>query len=368
MTLRRHDDSDADRPGSGPAGDAGADRRAARLPALRAALDAAGIDPGTPELMPDTGLAHDHVRLAGTGWIARLPKQSQMQLGAADNLAYQAACFERASRSGHAPRLHAVLPPSDALPRGGLIVEEIAGRPARLPGDLPAIMEALAAIHALPMPALRAPLLDPTDPLADLVAEIDAQAEHLPAAKPETRAIVTRHIAALRELAGQGARPPKRLISFDAHPGNFVITPEGRAVLVDLEKARYSAPPLDLAHATLYTSTTWDVASHAVLSPEETARACAHWLDHLPASDRAALRPWILPMRRAMWLWSMTWCAKWRVLSDTSARNAQDGEDWASENSEAALIAHVRGRVDHYLDPETAAHIDAEFGLLAELM
>jgi thiamine kinase-like enzyme len=364
MALSR----DVERAATASAGRACHDRRAGRLSVLVAALEVAGIDPGRPELMPDTGLAHDHVRLAGTGWIARLPKQSQMQLGAADNLAYQAACFERASLSGHAPRLHAVLPPSDALPRGALIVEEIAGRPARLPEDLPAIMAALAAIHALPVPARRAPLLDPDDPLADLVAEIDAQAEHLPAAHPDTRAIIARHIDALRDLAGAAARPPQRLISFDAHPGNFLITPEGRAVLVDLEKARYSSPALDLAHATLYTSTTWDVASHAVLSPEETAAACLEWCDHLPAADRAALRPWILPMRRAMWLWSMTWCAKWRVLSGAAAQDGRDGEDWASENSEAALIAHVRGRVDHYLDPATASRIDRDFGRLAELM
>jgi hypothetical protein len=26
-------------------------------------------------------------------------------------------------------------------------------------------------------------------------------------------------------------------------------------------------------------------------------------------------RPWHGPLRRAMWLWSLTWCAKWRVLS-----------------------------------------------------
>ena len=348
----------------------GGNRRAALMRALVAALGEAGIAPGTPALLPDTGLAHDHIRLGGTGWIARLPKQSQMQLGAAENLAYQAACFERASLSGHAPRLSAVLLPSDHLPRGGLIVEEIEGRPARLPEDLPAIMAALAAIHALPVPEApaRPPLLDPADPLADLAEEIDAQAEHLPAAHPDTRAIIERHIAALRDLAASEARPPKRLISFDAHPGNFLITPSGHAVLVDLEKARYSAPPLDLAHATLYTSTTWDVASHAVLTPHEVARACTEWLAHLPGDERAALRPWIVPMRRAMWLWSMTWCAKWRVLSEAQAKAGTSGEDWAADNSEAALVAHVKGRVDHYLDPETAAHIDMEFGLLADLL
>jgi thiamine kinase-like enzyme len=350
--------------------EAAPDRRAALIPALMKALKAADQAPGLPELMPDTGLAHDHIRLGGTRRIARLPKQSQMQLGAAENLAYQAACFTRASASGHAPQLHVVLPPSDALPRGGLIVEEIEGRAARLPEDLPAIMAALAAIHALPVPeaGARLPLLDPADPLADLLAEIETQAAYLHAAHPDTRAIIETHIAALRDLAASAARPPKRLISFDAHPGNFLIRADGRAVLVDLEKARYSAPPLDLAHATLYTSTTWDVASHAVLEPQEVARACHHWLDHLPEADRAALRPWIVPLRRAMWLWSMTWCAKWRVLSGAEAKAGHDGEDWAADNSEAALIAHVRGRVDHYLDPDTAARLDSEFGLMADIL
>jgi thiamine kinase-like enzyme len=332
------------------------------------ALAAAGQDPGLPELMPDTGLAHDHVRLRGTGRIARLPKQSQMRLGAAENLAYQAACFTRASASGHAPRLSAVLPPSLGLPRGGLIVEEIEGRPARLPGDLPAIMAALAAIHALPVPERRAPLLDPADPLADLLEEIGAQASYLPATNPTTSAMIETHIADLRALAARAARPPRRLISFDAHPGNFLITPEGRAVLVDLEKARYSAPPLDLAHATLYTSTTWDMASCAVLEPDEVAGACRHWLACLPETERAVLAPWILPMRRAMWLWSMTWCAKWRALSGRDAQTGGDGEDWAADKSEAALIAHVRNRVDHYLDPETAAAMDEDFARLADLL
>jgi len=347
-------------------------RRLALIPALQEALAVAGIDAGTPELMPDTGLAHDHLRLPGTGRIARLPKQSQMNLAAAENLAYQAACFTRASASGHAPRLHAVLPPSAGLPRGGLVVDEIEGRVATLPDDLPAIMSALAAIHALEVPdrAARAPLLDPADPLAGLLDEIAAQADHLDAAgvADRTRAILAENIALLRDLAADDARPPKRLISFDAHPGNFLIDGSGRAILVDLEKARYSAPPLDLAHATLYTSTTWDISTHAVLDPLETAAACRHWLSCLPAAERDAQRPWILPMRRAMWLWSMTWCAKWRVLSGQAAETTHSGEDWAGDNSEAALVAHVADRVDHYLDPETATRINSEFTRIDDLI
>ncbi|MDR9393723.1 MAG: hypothetical protein RI571_05280 [Roseovarius sp.] len=345
-------------------------RRDALIPALRQALEETELSGITPTLMPDKGLAHDHLTLPGTGWIARIPKQSQMNLSAEENLAYQTACFDRASQSGHAPRLHSVLPPSVALPRGGLIVEKISGRAASLPGDLPAIMDALAAIHRLPLPDedAREPLLTPSDPLKGLLDEIAAQSGFVTPAgvHDTTRQILEKNIARLKTLAEREERPPRSLISFDAHPGNFLIDATGHAFLVDLEKARYSAAPLDLAHATLYTSTTWDTHTQAVLSAAETAGACLRWLDRLPETGRENQLAWILPLRRAMWLWSMTWCAKWRVLSDRDPASATGGEDWAAQNSEIALIKHVRGRVDHYLEPGTAAHVDAEFDELAD--
>ena len=69
-----------------------------------------------------------------------------------------------------------------------------------------------------------------------------------------------------------------------------------------------------------------------------------------------ALSPYLMPMRRLMWLWSITWCAKWRVESAKQIRAAkhqvQDTEDWSAENTSARLIDHVRGRVDLYLSPE----------------
>lgn len=318
------------------------------------------------EPLPDTGLAHDHVRL-GDGWLARVPKQSQMRLAAADNLAYQAACFARASASGHAPRLRSVLQPSASLPRGALIVEEIVGRPARLPDDLPAIATALARIHALPLPlpAGRPPLLDAADPLADLAAEIDAQAAYLDAAglPPDALAAIRAERSALTTAAAQ---PPRRLISFDAHPGNFVVRRDKTAVLVDLEKARYSLPPLDLAHATLYTSTTWDVATYAELDVAQVAAFHEAWVAAL-GPDAEAYRAWLLPLRRAMWLWSVTWCAKWRVLSSEAARAGADGEDWSAARSDAALVDHVRGRVDDYLSAATVQRVRDELRELGGL-
>lgn len=353
----------------GPNPPRGADgRRSGVVAALRAALQAQGHPWAGVALEPlvDAGLAHDHVRLVGTGVLARLPKQSQMGWSADDNLAYQRACFERAAPGGHVPALHGVLPPSAALPRGGLLVEEIAGRPARLPDDLPAIARALAALHALalPAPAHRPPLRDAPDPLRDLHDEIAAQwalgsrAERS-ALAPETVQALDRGLQGLRALCDAPPRPARRLIAFDAHPGNFVLRPDGRAVLVDLEKARYGPPGLDLAHATLYTSTTWDRASRAVLTTAEAAAFHRDWEAAVGPACAAEARPWHGPLRHAMWLWSLSWCAKWCALSDRRPASGADGEDWSADRSDADLVGHVAERVNHYLHPDTVTRVMA---------
>ena len=329
---------------------------------LRSALTAAHHPgAGLPlEPLPDKGLAHDHIRLVGGGLLARIPKQSQMGLDPAHNLAYQRACFERAAAGGHTPVLHATLPPSEHLPRGALLVAEIVGRPARLPGDLAAIARALASLHVLSLPdaSARPPLLDVPDPLLALCHEITAQASHLPQARvaPEVARAVADGLVQLQALCALPQRPARRFIAFDGHPGNFIVRADGRAVLVDLEKCRYSHPGLDLAHATLYTSTTWDLESHAVLNAGEVAAFYRAWASAMgPAAEGAAA--WHGPLRRAMWLWSVTWCAKWRVLSGHAPDHHASGEDWSASRSAATLVHHVRDRVDHYLSPVVVAQL-----------
>jgi hypothetical protein len=340
--------------------------------ALRAALRAQG-QPGLAatalEALPDKGLAHVHLRLTGTGLLARLPKQSQLGLGAADHLAYEAACFARAQPGGHTPRLHATVAPTPALPLGALLVDEIVGRPAQLPRDLGALVDALASLHALPLPPAhaRTPLRDAPDPLIALRDEIDTQAAHLDAAGLDgvARARIDAERRAFDALCAGPARPRRTLIAFDGHPGNFIVDDAGRAWLVDLEKARYGFPALDLAHATLYTSTTWDVASHAVLGTDDLLAACERWAARVQAG--ADERRWIVPLRRAMWLWSVTWCAKWRALSAQAPHGGDaGGEDWSSALSDDALIAHVRERVDHYLSREIVERVCDEADALAQ--
>ncbi len=318
--------------------------------------------------LADKGLAHDHVRITGSGLLARIPKQSQMGLNPADNLAYQAACFERAAAGGHAPRLSGVLAPSAVLPRGALLVQEITGRTAVLPADLPAIVQALAALHALalPSPQARRPLLDDGDALAALYEELAGQAQYLAAAAvPASVAqAVTQELQRLNALCAADDRPPRHLIAFDGHPGNFIVKDSGRAVLVDLEKCRYSYPALDIAHATLYTSTTWDIETRAELTPGQVRGAYATWADAVGPRVAGPAQAWHVPLRRAMWLWSVTWCAKWRVLSAADAPADDLGEDWSAGHSDAALVAHVRNRVDHYLSAEVVARMREEFDML----
>ncbi|WP_227369976.1 phosphotransferase family protein [Halomonas sp. M20] len=345
-----------------------------RLANLHRALQAAGLDVSELGQMADTGLAHEHVwlyRRNGADWVARVPKQSQMRLAPQANLDYQACCFARASQGGHTPALHAVLPPSDALPRGGLVVSAIDGRTAQLPRDLPAIARALASLHrlSLPHPAARTPLLAPHSPWPALIEEIRDQASYLAQAdiSADTHSQIFEEFEHLEAWLAESQPSSTALISFDAHPGNFLIQDDGHAVLVDLEKCRYGLPGLDLAHATLYTSTTWDIATHAELSVEEVHGFYRHWATAMGDDDRHRDQDTMLQCRRAMWLWSVTWCAKWRVENHHSHDATAGGEDWSTELSDPALIAHVRDRVNHYLSPRIVARVCTELQYLQRL-
>ena len=319
--------------------------------------------------LPDKGLAHDHFRFGGSGYLLRVPKQSQRGYAASANLAYQAACFERVSASGHGPRLHSLIEPNDDLPLGALLVDFIEGRPPKLPDDLPALATAMAAIHALPLPSAdqRAPLEDHADPLAGAMEEVMAQAAYLDAAglEPQARALLEEEMAWAADFRKQtaGATQPVTLVLTDTHPGNFLIQEDGKAVIVDLEKALYGSPGIDLAHATVYSSTTWDLETSAPLSLEDVATFYRGYLADLPAETASALKPWLIPMRRVLQLRALTWCALWRVENQKAAKEdlSSDSRDWSAQKSDPALIAHVKERVDHYLSPRAIVRMTDEW-------
>ncbi len=347
-------------------------------PDLEALAAAVAALPGYAEItradlspMAVKGLAHDHLAIRGREQILRVPKQSQFALSAADNLAYQAACFARVAASGHSPRLYGVIDPAPRVPMGALVVAHIHGRPPRLPNDLPALAEAMAAIHSLPLPttAARPPLADHTDPVGGAMAEIGAQARLLDEAAldPAARAEIDDELAWARDFQRQASArsQPVSLVLTDTHPGNFLIETTGRAVIVDLEKALYGSPATDLAHATIYSSTTWDPDTWADLNPAQVAGFYRDYLSRAAPALAEALRPWLIPLRRITLLRAITWCAKWQVLHGRAGtrgkENADSTEDWSAENSDPVLIAHVAGRVAEYLTPATLRHMRAEW-------
>jgi len=353
----------------------------ANLDALAAALSAlpgyAGTTTADLAVLNVKGLAHDHISVRGRAVLLRVPKQSQFALSAADNLTYQAACFTRVSAAGHAPRLHGVIRPQARIAMGALLVERIDGRPPRLPADLPALAEAMAKVHALPVPPAtsRPPLADHQDPVGGALREIEAQAEFLDAAElePAARAEIEDELAWARGFGEEsaGRAQPVTLVLTDTHPGNFLIETAGagagagRAVIVDLEKALYGSPGTDLAHATIYSSTTWDPDTWAELGLEEVAAFYRDYLELAGGALAARLKPWLVPLRRITMLRAITWCVKWRVLHRRerldAKHEAQSTEDWSAENTDPATIAHVADRVADYLGAATLGRMRAEW-------
>ncbi len=342
-----------------------------RLEALRLALwqalQGSGLDGlatlplSALEVLHDQGLAHDHIRLGDTELLARLPKQSQWQHSPADNLAYQAHCFRACVLSGATPKLQAVLPVSAALPYGALLVDFIAGRRARLPDDLPAIARCLARLHASPLGAEATALQDQCDLLAANRAELDRQMAYLdryPLAD-EARALLLALRSDLDACMPHSEPKPRHIIANDTHPGNYILR-DGQAVLVDLEKAALGNPGIDLAHASAYTSTTWEPQGAARLDLGQVRAFYAHYLALVAPEQAECIRPWLLPARRLLYMRALSWCLMWLCELD----NQRSG--WSQKRSQSSVVAHFRGRAQHFLQPETLAWIDSELQGLEE--
>jgi hypothetical protein len=338
-----------------------------QLPAPDAIAALLARHPATADLLPrwraedvvamrEKGVAHAHYHLPALGLVLRIPRLSQWALAPEDNLAYQAACFRRAAPSGATPRLHAMLPVNAALPRGALLVEAIAGRPPRLPDEMKALAEALARLHALPLPAAdeRKPLVDHAlpGPITGTLAVIERQVPALddPGLPAATRDILLAELEWARRWAAETAiaDQPIRLVGTDTHPGNFIVRSDGSAVLVDLEKALYGSPAIDLAHCSLPTSTSWDLDVQAILSRAEIVAFYRHYLARIDPALAARLRPLLAPSRRLTWLRTMMWCARWRVAAATSP-------EWSQDRVDPILLAHIRSRVTAFFAPEFVA-------------
>ncbi len=325
-----------------------AEALAAELRRLPSASETAGH---ALSILTTKGISHDHWRIGDSGLVLRVPRMSQWGLDAQAQLAYEAAAFERASASGHCPRLLDTVPVCETLPRGALIVDLIDGRPPRLPDDMAAIADAFVAIHRLPVPppAARAPLQTHSAPIAATLRVIEEQAAFLPDAKlsEDARAAIADELAWARDFATQGEPDIALcLVGTDTHPGNFLIDRAGKAWFVDLEKALYGVPPIDLAHATLAVATGWDPDSAARLDAGEVGAFYCRYLDQVGSARAAELSPWLIPLRRLTWLRTMTWFARWQAAW-------QGGNHPASRD--AAMTEHIARHIAACFEAEAIA-------------
>ena len=319
--------------------------------ALSALPDWRGIDADMLEPLPEKGLAHRHWRIAGRRLLVRVPRAPDADAA----LLRQATCFKRLGPCARAPRLHGVIDPSTDLPGGALIVDEVSGRPPRLPAELSLIAETLAAIHALPLPAPaeRAPLPSPANAFVATLKTVERNRPFLEraGAEPDAMRQIEDEIAWARRFAADTAdvNPTScTLVVTDAHPGNFLVTAMGHAMFVDLEKGAYGAPAIDVAHATLRPSTLWDPDCGTVLSHPEIERFVRAYFTAIGPSMQQAIRPSLLPMRRLTWLRTTLAFARFRV-ERTAAPLAP------------AAAAHAETVIADALSPATIAEVRREW-------
>jgi len=316
------------------------------------------------EPLPAVGTAHGHVRLPG-GLIARVAYAYEGDAGAAARLETQAAAFRLLARSKCTPALQGIVPPRPGLPGGALIVDRIDGQVPTLLRDLGAIAATLAAIHSMKKPPAASPIPRQKNPFLETLELIEQNARRfLDEAVPESgaRAEIAEELSLMRGMAPAFTRrrQPLTIALADTHPGNFIVTPDGTAWFVDLEKVHVGSPAIDLAHATLPTSTLWHPEVGRSLTPGQVAGFYAHYLARIGKVRAAALEPWLMPMRRLTWLRTTLFMARWRVQT-RGARDPGDPSQWSDAGLEPRMKAHVDARIDQCFSRDMIGQIRSEW-------
>jgi aminoglycoside phosphotransferase len=336
----------------------------ALLAALRARPAFASLEADDVEPLPATGTAHGHVRLPG-GLLARVAYAYEGDPTAAARLEAQAAAFRHLAPAARTPQLREAIEPHPGLPGGALIVDFIEGHAPRLPVQLAAMADTLARIHALPPPSEGSPIPCLGNPFLETLEGIEQNAlRFLDKAVPDpgARAEIAEELRLMRGMALALAKREQPLVVAlaDTHPGNFIVDRAGIAWFVDLEKVHVGSAAIDLAHATLATSTLWHPDVGSVLSRAEMQGFYDLYLEKIGPQRAAALKPWLVPMRRLTWLRTTLFMARWRVQT-RSPRDPADPTQWSDAGLEAAMKAHIDRRIDQCFERDMIRSIRAEW-------
>jgi Ser/Thr protein kinase RdoA (MazF antagonist) len=316
------------------------------------------------EALPATGTAHGHVRLRD-GRLARVAYAHEGDASAAGRLHAQAAAFRHLEPAGRTPRLHEVIEPQPGLPGGALIVDYIEGRAPRLPDELELMADTLARIHALPLPPASSSIPRQSNPFLETLEAIELNATRFvdkAVADPAARAEIVEEMQAMRRIAPALGRQvqPLTVALADTHPGNFIVDRAGIAWFVDLEKVHVGSAAIDLAHATLPTSTLWHPDVGTRLSRGEVQGFYESYLSRIERPKAEALRPWLIPMRRLTWLRTTVFMARWRVET-RAPRDPSNTTQWSDAGLDPKMKRHIDARIDECFTRETIRAIRNEW-------
>ena len=316
------------------------------------------------QALPATGTAHGHVRLRD-GRLARVAYAYENDPTAAARLHVQAEAFRTLEPAGCTPRLHEVVEPQAGLPGGALIVDFIDGRAPHLPGQLDAMAETLARIHSLPLPPAGAPMPRQKNPFLETLEGVELNAmRFLDKAVPESgaRAEIAEELRLMRGVAlafGKRTQPLTVALA-DTHPGNFIVDRAGIAWFVDLEKVHVGSAAIDLAHATLPTSTLWHPDVGKLLTAGEVQGFHESYLARIGKKKAASLMPWLTPMRRLTWLRTILFMARWRAET-RAPRDSANTTQWSDSGLDPKMKRHIDARVDQCFEREMIRRIRAEW-------
>jgi aminoglycoside phosphotransferase (APT) family kinase protein len=284
---------------------------------------------------------------------------------AAVRLHVQAEAFRFLQPAGRTPHLHEIVEPQEGLPGGALIVDFIDGRAPHLPGQLAAMAETLAKVHSLPLPPASAPMPRQKNPFLETLEGVELNAmRFLDKAVPDSgaRAEIAEELRLMRGVAlafGKRAQPLTVALA-DTHPGNFIVDRAGIAWFVDLEKVHVGSPAIDLAHATLPTSTLWHPDVGTLLTAAEVQGFHESYLARIGKKKAAALMPWLMPMRRLTWLRTTLFMARWRVET-RSLRDPANTTQWSDSGLDPKMKRHIDARIDQCFERETIRRIRSEW-------
>ena len=316
------------------------------------------------EALPATGTAHGHVRLKD-GRLARIAYAYEDDPTAAGRLHQQAEAFRHLAPAGRTPKLHEVIEPRPGLPGGALIVDFIEGRAPRLPDEIDAMADTLARLHSLPLPLAGSPIPRQDNPFRAILDVVEEGARRFldkAVADPAARGEILDELERMHGMAKTLAHRPQPLsiALADTHPGNFIVDRAGIAWFVDLEKVHVGSPAIDLAHATLPTSTVWHPDVGKVLSLAEVAHFHEAYLARIGETHAAELRPWLQPMRRLTWLRTTLFMARWKVQTE-APRDPSDPSQWSDAGLSPEMREHLRSRIALSFERETIRSIRAEW-------